>query len=88
VIPGNARKMARCTLRSLLRGAPVTLLCFSSGAALVAQSMAITKPAANDILSGFTGYQFHASLNSAPAAVKVCYTVDAYPAQNPGIDSY
>ncbi len=56
-------------------------------AALEAQSISITKPAANDSISGSSGYYFHVSVASAPSVVRVCYVVDSYPAYNPGIDA-
>ena len=62
------------------------LLCFLWVVALKAQSISITTPAANDAVSGFSGYYFQSSLNAARSVVKVCYVVDSYPAYNPGID--
>jgi len=62
-------------------------LCVLWALALNAQSISITSPAANAALTGWTGNTFSVSLTSAPSVVKVCYTVDAYPAYNPGIDA-
>lgn len=75
----NARKLGLGGV-SLLLG----ILC---GAPLDAQSISITAPAANAALTGWTGNTFAVSLTSAPSVVKVCYTVDAYPAYNPGSDA-
>src|SRR5579859_2561793 len=75
----NARKLALSAIGLLAAVLyPVTL---------DAQSISITKPAANEAISGFTGYYFQVSLTSALSVVRVCYTVDAYPAYNPGIDA-
>jgi len=52
--------------------------------ALQAQSIAVTTPTANQTVSGYSGFSFQVSLTSAPATARVCYTVDAYPATNPG----
>jgi Bacterial Ig-like domain (group 2) len=54
--------------------------------ALEAQSISITNPASGGTVSGYT-YQFQVALTSAPSVARVCYTVDAYPAYNPGIDA-
>ena len=62
----------------------LSILCV---AALKAQSIAITTPAPNATVSGSSGFYFQTSLSSAPSVVKVCYTLDAYPLYNPGIDA-
>ncbi len=62
-------------------------LCILCAATLEAQSISITHPAANDSVSGFSGYYFQVALTSAPTVVEVCYTVDTYAAYNPGIDA-
>jgi len=49
--------------------------------AMLAQSISITAPTANQVLTGFSGFSFAVSVSSLPAAARVCYTVDAYPAQ-------
>jgi hypothetical protein len=54
-------------------------------AALKAQSIAVTSPpSGTPAWSGYSGNQFQASLTSAPNISQVCYTVDSYPATNPG----
>jgi hypothetical protein len=53
---------------------------------LDAQSISITKPAANEALTGWSGNTFTVSYSGADI-VEVCYTVDAYAAYNPGIDA-
>lgn len=53
-------------------------------ATLQAQSISVISPTSGATLSGWTGNQFAVSLSSAPSAVQVCYTLDAYPAVNPG----
>lgn len=60
------------------------LVCIVCATALKAQSVSITSPAPNQVLSGFTGFSFTVALSSAPSVSGVCYTVDAYPALNPG----
>lgn len=61
------------------------LLLFLASAAASAQSIAITSPASgNPSWTGWTGNQFTVSLTSAPSVVQVCYTLDTYPAVNPG----
>jgi len=61
--------------------------CVLCAVALEAQSIAISNPASGAALSGYSGYQFQVSLTSAPSVTRVCYTVDAYAAYNPGIDA-
>ena len=61
----------------------VLLLC-TVAAALQAQSISITSPTANQAVSGFTGFSFMVNVTNAPSTARVCYTVDAYPATNPG----
>lgn len=63
------------------------VLCALPAAALLhAQSISITSPASGATWSGWTGQQFAVALTSAPSVVRVCYSVDAYPAANPGAD--
>jgi Bacterial Ig-like domain (group 2) len=62
-------------------------LCALWAATLTAQSISITNPSSGAALSGYTGNEFQVSLTSAPSVVRVCYTVDAYSAYNPGIDA-
>lgn len=52
--------------------------------ALQGQSVAVVTPSSGTTWSGWTGNQFAVSLTNASSAVQVCYTVDAYPATNPG----
>jgi len=63
------------------------LLWIACALALEGQSISITKPAANEAVTGYSGYFFQAALTAAPSVVKVCYMVDSYPAYNPGIDA-
>ena len=44
-----------------------------------AQSITVTTPTPNQVLSGFAGFKFTVSLASAPSVSRVCYTIDAYP---------
>src|SRR5277367_7109484 len=61
-------------------------LCVLLSVALKAQSISITQPASGATVTGIND-QFRVSLASAPSTARVCYTVDAYPAYNPGIDA-
>jgi hypothetical protein len=69
---------------SILR--PALVLACLPFAALEAQSIAITQPSAGATLSGYN-FQFQVSVTSAPSVARVCYTVDTYPAYNPGINA-
>src|SRR5579862_7961034 len=52
---------------------------------LQAQSMSVTSPVANQVVSGFSGFFFAVNLTGAASSVaRVCYAVDGYPATNPG----
>jgi hypothetical protein len=53
-------------------------------AALRAQSITITAPAANQVVTGYTGFSFAVTLSGAPSVARVCFVVDAYSATNPG----
>jgi len=57
------------------------LLILSLPTAVLAQSISITSPSANQVLTGYRGFSFAVSVSALPAAARVCYTVDAYPAQ-------
>jgi Bacterial Ig-like domain (group 2) len=60
---------------------------FLCAVALDAQSISITQPTAGASITGYAGYQFQVSLTSAPSVTRVCYTVDAYAAYDPGINA-
>ncbi|MGD0296795.1 MAG: hypothetical protein ABSE86_06720 [Bryobacteraceae bacterium] len=60
------------------------LLLMVCAAASEAQVISITSPTSNQVVSGFSGVPFVVSLASAPSVTRVCYTVDGYPATNPG----
>lgn len=55
---------------------------------LAAQSIAITSPTASATWTGWKDSSFAVQLTSAPSVVRVCYSVDAYPATNAGADIY
>jgi hypothetical protein len=62
----------------------VVTTCIFTAAILPAQSVTITVPAANQTLSGFSGFSFAASVSGTPNPTTVCYTVDGYPVPGPG----
>lgn len=57
------------------------LLILTIPTALLGQSISVTSPTANQVLFGYSGFSFTASVSSLPATARVCYTIDAYPAQ-------
>jgi len=61
-----------------------TLIGLAALVTLGAQSISITAPALGGTVSGFSGYLFKVALMSAPSVSRVCYTINGYPATNPG----
>src|SRR5579864_677838 len=60
------------------------IVCVFTAALVTAQSISITSPTPGQAISGFAGFRFAVSVSSAPAAHRVCYTVDAYPMPDVG----
>lgn len=51
---------------------------------LAAQSIAITSPSPGEAWTGWTGHEFRVSISGGDSIVRVCYSVDAHAATNPG----
>jgi hypothetical protein len=51
---------------------------------LAAQSISITSPSSGEVWTGWTGREFTVSISDGASVVRVCYSVDAHSATNPG----
>ena len=58
-----------------MKGFLILSLCMTG---LLAQSIAVVSPTANQSVSGFIGFSLSANLANAPTATRVCWTIDAY----------